>query len=112
QVGSLTDIANILMGQSPKSEFYNQNGEGLPFHQGVKDFGDRFPSHVTYCTKELRVANPGDFLVSVRAPVGRINITDKKIIIGRGLAALSPKSNYYSFLLYTLKHLFAVEDQY
>lgn len=112
QVGSLKDIANILMGQSPKSEFYNQNGEGLPFHQGVKDFGDRFPSHVTYCTKELRVANAGDILVSVRAPVGRLNVTDKKIIIGRGLAALSPKSDYYSFFLYTLKHLFAVEDQY
>ncbi|MCI1593113.1 restriction endonuclease subunit S [Heyndrickxia oleronia] len=112
QVGSLSNIANILMGQSPKSEFYNQNGDGLPFHQGVKDFGDRFPSHVTYCTKELRVANAGEILVSVRAPVGRLNITDKKIIIGRGLAALSPKSDYYSFLLYTLKHLFAVEDQY
>lgn len=112
QVGSLSNIANILMGQSPKSEFYNQNGDGLPFHQGVKDFGDRFPSHVTYCTKELRVANPGDFLLSVRAPVGRLNITDKKIIIGRGLAALTPKSAYNSFLLYTLKHLFAVEDQY
>lgn len=112
QVGSLSNIANILMGQSPKSEFYNLNGDGLPFHQGVKDFGDRFPSHVTYCTKELRVANAGEILVSVRAPVGRLNITDKKIIIGRGLAALSPKSDYYSFLLYTLKHLFAVEDQY
>lgn len=112
QVGSLSSIANILMGQSPKSEFYNQYGDGLPFHQGVKDFGDRFPSHVTYCTKELRVANAGDILVSVRAPVGRLNITDKKIIIGRGLAALSPKLDYYSFLLYTLKHLFAVEDQY
>lgn len=112
RVDRLSNIANILMGQSPKSEFYNQNGDGLPFHQGVKDFGDRFPSHVTYCTKELRVANPGDFLLSVRAPVGRLNITDKKIIIGRGLAALTPKSAYNSFLLYTLKHLFAVEDQY
>lgn len=112
EVGKLADIANILMGQSPKSEFYNQNGEGLPFHQGVKDFGIRFPIHETYCTKELRVANPGDFLVSVRAPVGRLNITDRRIIIGRGLSALSSKQGYSSFLFYTLKRLFAIEDQY
>lgn len=112
KVKSLNEVANIQMGQSPKSEFYNSQGEGLPFHQGVKDFGERFPNHVTYCTQELRVANDGDILLSVRAPVGRINVSDTKIVIGRGLSALNSKTNHHSFILYSLKRVFYVEDQY
>jgi len=85
EVKCLSDVCNIVMGQSPKSEFYNDIGEGLPFHQGVTDFGDRFPTDRKYCTVMNRIAEAGDILFSVRAPVGRINISDKKIVIGRGL---------------------------
>jgi len=112
EVSILKEFANILMGQSPKSEFYNQERKGLPFHQGVKDFGARFPVHTVYCTQELRIANKGDILLSVRAPVGRINIANNKLVIGRGLSALHAKSGHNSFLLYTLKRIFAFEDQY
>ena len=68
---ALGEIANITMGQSPKSTFYNEDGNGLPFHQGVTNFGNRFPSYKTYCTVENRVAEVGDILFSVRAPVGK-----------------------------------------
>ncbi len=78
----LCDIANITMGQSPPSEYYNNENLGLPFFQGVTDFGDRYPKVTIYCTKEQKVANPGDILFNVRAPVGRINIDPEKLIIG------------------------------
>lgn len=106
----LVDIANLVMGQSPKSEFYNEEGEGLPFHQGVTNFGDRFVNHEFYCTVKNRLANPGDILCSVRAPVGRLNVTLDKIVIGRGLAAIHSKSNHQSFLYYQLKNHFFKED--
>ncbi|MFK3936763.1 restriction endonuclease subunit S [Alkalihalobacillus sp. NPDC078783] len=112
EVKKLKDISNILMGQSPKSEFYNQIGEGLPFHQGVTNFGNRFPTNTTYSSKLLRVAQEGDFLISVRAPVGRINIAHTKMVIGRGLSAISSKTNTPSYLLYTLKVIFNEEDRY
>lgn len=106
----LSDLANITMGQSPASTFYNQNGIGLPFHQGVTNFGDRFPENLTYCSKEFRIAEPGDILFSVRAPVGRINITLNRIVIGRGLAAINSKRKHQSFLFYQLKSHFFKED--
>ncbi|MCY7758512.1 restriction endonuclease subunit S [Bacillus spizizenii] len=112
KVKKLKDIANITMGQSPKSEFYNHEKEGLPFHQGVKDFGNRFPTNSIYSSKLLRVAEEGDFLISVRAPVGRINIAHTQMVIGRGLSALSSKTNSNSYLLYTLKFIFSEEDKY
>ena len=108
--GSLADIANILMGQSPKSEFYNTNGEGLLFHQGVGSYGKRFPINQTYCSVGGRIANEGEILFSVRAPVGRLNIADTKMIIGRGLGALSHRNGYNSYLFYLLKVAFANED--
>ena len=79
EVKKLKDVCHLTMGQSPKSEFYNQIGEGQPFHQGVTDFGDRFPTDRIFCTVESRVAEAGDILFSVRAPVGRMNIADKRI---------------------------------
>lgn len=112
EIGNLNDICNIVMGQSPKSEFYNLQKDGMPFHQGVSNFGERYLVHEVYSTKGLRKANLGDILVSVRAPVGRINIADTELIIGRGLAALSSKTNTNSFLYYTLKRVFAIEDQH
>ena len=106
----LGDIADITMGQSPKSVYYNEEGNGLPFHQGVTNFGIRFPSHNTYCTVKHRLAAPGDILFSVRAPVGRVNITIDTIVIGRGLAAIRSKNNQQNLLYYALKTHFFKED--
>ena len=107
---TLGEIADITMGQSPKSIYYNEDGDGLPFHQGVANFGVRFPSHQKYCAVQNRLANPGDILFSVRAPVGRINITMDKIIIGRGLAAIRSNRGQQNFLFYALKSHFFKED--
>lgn len=106
----LSEIADITMGQSPKSIYYNEAGNGLPFHQGVSNFGVRFPTHETYCTVKNRIAEPGDILFSVRAPVGRINITSDKIVIGRGLAAIRSNRGQQNLLFYALKSHFFKED--
>jgi len=100
----------LTMGQSPKSEFYNEVGEGLPFHQGVTNFGFRFPVDKIYCTITNRIAEPGDILFSVRAPVGRINLADKKIVIGRGLSGIRNKNGNQLFTYYQLKEMFKEED--
>jgi type I restriction enzyme S subunit len=106
----LNELASITMGQSPESKFYNDVGDGLPFHQGVSDFNERFVSHRIYTTALNRIAAPGDILCSVRAPVGRINITLDKIVVGRGLAALRSRSDHQSFLYQQLKSHFFKED--
>lgn len=106
----LSIFATVIMGQSPSSKFYNNDNNGLPFHQGVKDFGSRFVTNAVYSSALLRIANPYDILFSVRAPVGRINITIDKIVIGRGLASIRSKFNYQSFLFYQLKNHFFKED--
>lgn len=102
----LVDIANVIMGQSPKSEFYNKNKEGLPFHQGVGSYGTRFVVDETYSTSFTRIAETGSILFSVRAPVGRLNLTKNKIVIGRGLSAINHKNGYQSYLFYLLKERF------
>ena len=107
---TLVELAKVVMGQSPKSQFYNDTGEGLPFHQGVTNFGFRFVSHHTYSSAVTKVAEAGDILVSVRAPVGRINITRDTIIVGRGLAAIRSRSSHQSFLFYALKNHFFAEN--
>lgn len=107
---ALQDIASIVMGQSPKSTFYNEVGDGLPFHQGVTDFGTRFPSHRVYCTIQKRLAEPGDILFSVRAPVGRINIALDKLVVGRGVAAIRSGCEEQNWLFYALKNHFFKED--
>ncbi|MBI5458933.1 restriction endonuclease subunit S [Methanobacterium sp.] len=110
KVKKLKNICNITMGQSPKSEFYNEEGKGLPFHQGVTNFGKRFPTDKMFCTVENKIAEYGDILFSVRAPVGRINIAKSKIVIGRGLSAIRHEKDFQSFLLYQLKNIFTEED--
>ncbi|MBU1395221.1 MAG: restriction endonuclease subunit S [Gammaproteobacteria bacterium] len=107
---SLGELANITMGQSPESKFYNETGEGLPFHQGVADFCDRFVKHRIYCSVQNRIAEAGDILCSVRAPVGRLNITMDKVVIGRGLAALRSKTGNQSLLFQQLRAHFFKED--
>lgn len=106
----LSELAYLTMGQSPKSQYYNEEGEGLPFHQGVTDFGARFVTHNKYCTVQNRIAEEGDILCSVRAPVGRLNITLDKIVIGRGLSSIRSKNNNQSFLYYQLKSYFFQEN--
>ena len=110
EVKTLGEICHVIMGQSPKSEFYNKTSEGLPFHQGVRDFGKRFPTDRVYCTVQNRIAEAGDILFSVRAPVGRINIAHKKIVIGRGLSAIRSKRGNQAFLCQQLKERFQEED--
>jgi type I restriction enzyme S subunit len=107
---TLGEIVFLTMGQSPRSEFYNEQGAGLPFHQGVTDYGFRFPMHRVHCTIDGRIAEPGDVLLSVRAPVGRINVADRRLILGRGLAGLRHRAGRQAFLLQQVRHMFAVED--
>lgn len=106
----LIDVCELTMGQSPKSEFYNNNNDGLPFHQGVTGYGFRYVVDSKYCTMPTRIANEGDILCSVRAPVGRLNITMNKIIIGRGLSAIRNRQGFQSFQFYQLKSHFYQED--
>lgn len=106
----LAEICSLVMGQSPKSEYYNDVGMGLPFHQGVSDFGTRFPTHTRWTTVDKRVAEPGDVLFSVRAPVGRINVAPDRLVVGRGLSAIRALDGHQNFLLLQLRHKFTVED--
>lgn len=106
----LNKVAHITMGQSPTSNHYNNDKRGLPFHQGVTYFGERYPDNVIYSTGGEKIAEENDILISVRAPVGRINIATEKTILGRGLGSLKSKEGNSSFLLYLLKNLFHKED--
>lgn len=110
KLSTLGEIATFVMGQSPSSEFYNEIGNGLPFHQGVGTYGDRFPNNITFCSVDGRRAKAGDILFSVRAPVGRLNIADCNMIIGRGLAAIRHKQGFNAYLFNLLKVAFANED--
>jgi len=102
-VGRLSDICDITMGQSPPGETYNEVGEGLPFYQGIADFGFRFPNRRVYCTGPTRFAKEKDVLLSVRAPVGSLNVADEQCAIGRGLASLCLKERHNGFLYYLLR---------
>ncbi len=111
--GQLSDIANITMGQSPSGDTYNENGSGTIFYQGCTDFGTRFPVPRMYTSAPTRFAKAGDILMSVRAPVGTLNIAMEDCCIDRGLAALNSKFGSQLHLLYTLsgfKQLFDVMD--
>ena len=100
--GTLSDIADITMGQSPNGSSYNNDGNGTIFFQGRAEFGFRFPSVRLYTTEPKRMAYLNDILMSVRAPVGDINVAHDDCCIGRGLAAIHSKSNHQSFVLYTM----------
>ena len=91
------------MGQSPPGETYNELGNGTPFYQGIRDFGFRFPTSRVFCTAPTRFAQKGDVLLSVRAPVGSLNMAIERCAVGRGVAALRLKSHGGSFPYYLLK---------
>ena len=109
--GTLIDIANITMGQSPDGTSYNEIGEGVLFYQGSTDFGMRFPSVRQYTTAPSRFAKKGDILMSVRAPVGAVNIANNDCCIGRGLSALNSKIGSTTHLYYILNDLRIAFDQ-
>ena len=100
--GVLSDIANITMGQSPDGSSYNEDGEGIIFYQGSTDFGMRFPTVRQYTTAPTRFAKKGDILMSVRAPVGAVNIANTDCCIGRGLSALNSKLGSLSHLYFLI----------
>lgn len=107
----LSNIASITMGQSPDGASYNESGDGVIFFQGATDFNWRFTSVRQYTTKPNRLAKKGDILLSVRAPVGDINIADNACCIGRGLAALNSKGTSDGFLFYVMKYFKIVFDR-
>jgi len=102
-VDEFGSVSNLLMGQSPPGDTYNEDGTGLPFYQGKTDFGARFPKRRIYCTVGKRLANVGEVLISVRAPVGDLNQAIEECVIGRGVASALHKSGSqsYSFSLLT-----------
>ena len=100
--GTLSNIADITMGQSPSGSSYNEVGNGTIFFQGRAEFGFRFPTVRLYTTEPKRMACANDTLMSVRAPVGDLNVAHTDCCIGRGLAAIHSKNNHQSFVLYTM----------
>lgn len=101
-LGSLSQIADVIMGQSPRGESYNETKSGALFFQGRADFGFRFPTPRLYTTEPKRMAQAGDVLLSVRAPVGDLNIALEPCCIGRGIAAIRSIDEHPSFLFYCL----------
>ena len=100
----LGDIANVTMGQSPKSEFYNSERQGTPFLQGNRTFGKRYPTFDTYTTKVTKIARAGDVIMSVRAPVGDLNFAPADMCLGRGVCGIRMKNGNQDFLFYLLKY--------
>jgi type I restriction enzyme S subunit len=107
EVVRLGEVAEIIMGQSPPGETYNTQGVGMPFLQGKAEFGKVYPSPVKYTTNPLKIGKTGSVLISVRAPVGDVNIANMDYCIGRGLASISFKNGYgyNEYLFYCLQFL-------
>ena len=105
RVGRLGDVADITMGQSPAGSSYNEKGEGIFFYQGRTEFGFRYPSVRLYTTEPKRFAEPLSTLLSVRAPVGDINVATDKCCIGRGLASIKSNNNCHSYIFYLLQSM-------
>ena len=102
---ALKDVCKINMGQSPDSSSYNDNEEGMSFFQGNADFGEMYPVTRVWCNMPIKIAQPGDILISVRAPIGALNFAKEECCIGRGLAALTPDKSKVSseFIFWLLK---------
>ena len=90
----------LIMGQSPPSSTYNKNCNGLPFLQGNSEFGAISPKATIYCSAPAKEADKGDVLISVRAPVGEVNIANQKYCIGRGVGAIRAKNGVHNFYLF------------
>lgn len=105
----LGEVATVIAGQSPAGENYNKDGVGTPFMQGKKDYGDKFPNPPTvWTTIVTKLAEKGDILMSVRAPVGALNIANQQVCIGRGLAAIRASEKIeLDYLFYALLQISA-----
>jgi type I restriction enzyme S subunit len=104
EVKKLEKISKIIMGQSPKSSSYNDEGEGVPFFQGKTEFGTMYPNIKKWCTEPTKMSQPLDILMSVRAPVGDVNINNVDACIGRGLAAIREcEISHYKYIYYVLQ---------
>ena len=103
RIGTIGECFHLTMGQSPPGSTYNDRGEGLPFFQGRSDFGFRYPTNRKHCSAPSRIAESDDTLVSVRAPVGDINLAWEKCCFGRGVAVLRHKSGSRSFTHYATR---------
>ena len=110
RVGTLSEISSITMGQSPSGTSFNEVGDGIVFYQGRTEFGNRFPSIRLYTTEPARFAEKFSVLLSVRAPVGDINIAKEKCCIGRGLASIH--GLFQSFVYYTVGSLKPVLNRF
>lgn len=110
QTIKLSEYADIVMGQSPDSQYYNESKIGLPFHQGVGSYGYFYLNDDVYSSQGKKIAEPNSIIFSVRAPVGRINLTLHRIIIGRGVCSINAKDGTNAFLLWLLKDKFSKED--
>ena len=106
EVVPLGEVATITAGQSPPGSTYNQNGLGLPFYQGKAEFGEVHPFTRKWCAAPRKIAEAGDILISVRAPVGPTNIAKERCCIGRGLAAVRPDETVVlrDFIHWIIKH--------
>lgn len=102
---TLGNFSDIIMGQSPRGESYNQTGEGIPFYQGVTEFGERFVWLKTYTTEPTKIIPPNTILFSVRAPVGRVNFTRHEACIGRWNAWILSKNGETEFLFFLLQYI-------
>lgn len=100
---TIGDIADITMGQSPESSYYNSNKQGMPFLQGNRTFGFKYPVFDTYTTYVTKEAQKDDVIMSVRAPVGELNIASEKLCLGRGVCSIRMKNGEQMFLYYLLK---------
>ena len=100
----LDELCHLNMGQSPDSNSYNDNGEGLPFYQGNADFGVIHPKVRVWCNAPTKIVDEGSLLISVRAPIGALNIANERCCIGRGLAGISSKDGVnQKYIYYCLK---------
>ena len=103
---TLGESCDIVLGQSPSSDTYNADGNGLPFYQGKAEFGDLYPTPEKWCSSPKKIAEENDILITVRAPVGPTNLCPEKSCIGRGLAAIRPRNGMPTkFFLYYLRYI-------
>ena len=112
RIGCVDNEFDLTMGQSPPGNTYNETGDGLPFYQGRTDFGFRFPTRRVYCTAPTRLARQGDTLISVRAPVGDINMAAEDCAIGRGVAAARHKTGSRSYSYQFMRSQAEVFDRF
>lgn len=103
KITTLGEVADIIMGQSPSGESYNQKNDGLPFYQGITEFGDKYVDIKTFTNAPTKIIEANSILFSVRAPVGKVNFTKHKACIGRGNAGLKMKNGQQNFLYFLLK---------